>query len=221
MRDFWELRSSTSYPFFGGIEVKIYVVRHASTEYNTKRRWQGRIDLPLDDNGIRQARALALRFASVSVDRIYSSPLKRARQTAEEIAKVHGLGVEIVEDLIESDLSLWEGLPADEVKRRFEREYKEWATNPDAKISGVENVRSVYERTKRAFERIYNIGGEGVIVVTHAIVVRAVVCYTMKMPLESFREFVIHNASVTTLLIKDGWWRVYHLNDTSHLGVVL
>ena len=197
------------------------MVRHASTEYNTKRRWQGRIDLPLDNNGIRQAEALALRFASASVDKIYSSPLKRALQTSEEIARVHGLKVEIVEDLIESDLSLWEGLPADEVKRRFEKEYREWATNPDAKIDGVENFRSVYERTKRAFERIYNASGEEVVVVTHAIVIRAVVCYAMKMPLESFREFVVHNASVTTLLIKDGWWRVYNLNDTSHLGVVL
>ena len=200
--------------------MKIHIVRHASTEYNTKRRWQGRIDLPLDENGIRQARKLAIRFASVLVDRIYSSPLRRARQTAEEIARVHGLKVEILNDLIESDLSLWKGLPADEVKRRFENEYREWATNPDAKINGVENVRSVYERTKRVLERIYDLGGEEVVIVTHAIVIRAAVCYAMKMPLESFREFIVHNASITTLLIKDGWWRVYSLNDTSHLGVV-
>ncbi len=200
--------------------MKIHIIRHASTKYNTMRRWQGRIDLPLDEIGIRQAQALALRFASIPVDRIYSSPLKRARQTAEEIAKVHGLEVEVVEDLIESDLSLWEGLPADKVKKEFKKEYKEWATNPDAEIEGVESVRSVYERTKRALERIYELGGEEIVVVTHAIVVRAAVCYVMKMPLESFREFVVHNASVTTALIKDGWWRIYSLNDTSHLGVV-
>ncbi len=200
--------------------MKIHIIRHASTKYNTMRRWQGRIDLPLDEIGIRQAQALALRFASVPVDRIYSSPLKRAQKTAEEIAKVHGLKVEVVEDLIESDLSLWEGLPADKVKREFKKEYEEWATNPDAEIEGVESVRSVYERTKRALERIYELGGEEIIVVTHAIVVRAAVCYVMKMPLESFREFVVHNASVTTALIKDGWWRIYSLNDTSHLGVV-
>ena len=200
--------------------MKIHIVRHASTEYNTMRRWQGRIDLPLDENGIRQAQALALRFASIAVDKIYSSPLKRARQTAKEIAKVHGLDVEIVDDLIESDLSLWEGMPADEVKKKFEREYREWATNPDAEIEGVESVRSVYERTKRALEKIHSLGGEEIVIVTHAIVVRAAVCYVMKMPLESFREFVVHNASVTTILVKDEWWRIYSMNDTSHLGVV-
>ena len=198
--------------------MKIHVVRHASTEYNTKRRWQGRIDLPLDETGKWQARRLALRFASVGVDRIYSSPLKRSIQTAQEIARVHGLEVEILEDLIEGDLSLWEGLPAEEVQKRFKKEYEEWAKNPDAEIDGIENVRSVYERAKRALEKIYESGGEEIIIVTHAIVVRAIVCHVMKMPLQSFREFIIHNASVTTILVKDGWWRVYNLNDTSHLG---
>ncbi len=201
--------------------MKIHIVRHASTEYNTQRRWQGRIDLPLDGIGIRQAQALALKFAPVLVDKVYSSPLKRALQTAEEIAKVHGLSVEIIDDLIESELSLWEGMPADEVKKKFAREYKEWATNPNANIEGIENVRSVYERTKKALEKIHNLGGEEVVVVTHAVVVRTAVCHIMNMPLESFREFIVHNASVTTVLVKNGWWRIYSLNDTSHLEVVL
>ncbi len=198
--------------------MRIHMVRHANTVYNTKRKWQGRIDLPIDEVGRWQAQRLALRFASAQVDAIYSSPLKRAVQTAEEIAKVHGMEVEVLEDLIESDLSLWEGLPADEVKVKFKREYEEWAKNPDVEIEGIENFRSVYERTRRALEYIHSRGGEDVVVVTHAIVIRAAVCHVMKMPLTSFREFVVHNASVSVILVKDGWWRLLSLNDTSHLG---
>jgi broad specificity phosphatase PhoE len=197
--------------------MKIHIVRHASTKYNTERKWQGRVDIPLDENGVEQARRLALRFASTVPDRIYSSPLKRALQTAEEIAKVHGLGVEIMNELIEGDLSLWEGLPADQVKTRYRKEYEEWTRNPDADIEGIESVRSVYQRTVKALRKIFEGGGEEVIVVTHAIVVRSAVCYVLKMPLESFREFIVHNASVTTILINDGWWRLYSLNDISHL----
>ena len=197
---------------------KIFIVRHANTKYNTEKRWQGRIDLDLDEMGKWMAKRVALRLSYENVDVIYSSPLKRARQTAEEIAKVHGLDVVIDDRLIEGELSLWEGMKADDVKVKFKKEYEEWAKNPRANIPGVENVESVYRRAVDFLESLDLERYNGIVVVTHAIVIRAIVCYVMKMPLESFREFLIGNASITTLVVHDNnWWRILNLNERGFL----
>ena len=197
---------------------KIFIVRHANTIYNTERKWQGRIDLELDETGRWMAKRVAYRLSYENVDVIYSSPLKRASQTAEEIAKVHGLDVIIDDRIIEGELSLWEGMKAEDVPRKYKKEYEEWANNPKADIPGVENFESVYKRTVDFLENLDINKYDGIVVVTHAIVIRAIVCYVMKMPLKSFREFLIGNASITTIVVRENnWWRLLNLNERSHL----
>lgn len=196
----------------------IHLVRHASTEWNERGLWQGRKDVPLSPRGREEAKALAFRFASNQIDRVYSSPLSRALETAKRIAEVHGLGVEIIEDLVEADFSRWEGRPGEEVRIREAEDYNRWVSDPDAVLDGIEPTRSVHERALRSLNSILSRGGDEVVVVTHAMVLRMMICHAMKMPLESFREFLLSNASVTTLQVKDGWMRVSYLNDTSHLG---
>ncbi len=195
----------------------IHLVRHASTEWNEKRLWQGRKDLPLSDRGREEARSLAFRFVSRPIDRIYSSPLKRALETAKEISLPHNLEIEVLEDLKEADFSRWEGRPGDEVKREEAEIYEMWATDPNIQIDGIEPVSRVHDRALRSLNYILENGGDEVVVVTHAMVLRAMVCHVLKAPIESFREFLLANASVTTVTFNDSWLRLISLNDTSHL----
>lgn len=197
--------------------MKIFLIRHANTKYNTMGVWQGRSDLPLDEKGQRMAEALAFRFASENIERIISSPLQRAIQTAQKIAKVHGIQIATDERIIEADLSIWEGMRTEDVLKKYGEIYEKWKTDPTFGTEGLEAFSSVYERVKNFFETLEINEDENIVVVTHAIVIRAAVCYVMKLPLENFREFVLGTASVTTILVQDNWWRILSLNDRSHL----
>ncbi len=199
--------------------MRIYLVRHGSTIWNEKMLWQGRKNVPLSEKGKKEIRLLALRFASVPVDKIYSSPLSRAVETAKEIAKVHGLNVEILEDLIEADFSRWEGKKGSYIKEN-DPAYEIWSSDPDATIDGIEPVKMVHERAKRALDFIMKNGGEEIVVVSHAMLMRMIICEILKMDLRAFRNFLLFNASVTTIVEDSLGLRLEVLNDTSHLGGV-
>src|SRR4030042_1498004 len=105
--------------------TEIILARHGETEWNVEEIFRGRIDIELNETGIRQAELLAEYLSGVKIEAIYSSPLKRALKTAEMIASYHQLGVEIASGLIDLDYGKWQGLPHQEVKDKYERLYTE------------------------------------------------------------------------------------------------
>ncbi|MDP2624329.1 MAG: histidine phosphatase family protein, partial [Actinomycetota bacterium] len=100
----------------------VALIRHAESEANAAGRWHGVSDGPLTARGRDQAAALGARYAGVS--RVYSSPLERARATAEVFARVHAVPVEVLLELIEVDFGAWEGLTPHEIA---ERHPEDWA----------------------------------------------------------------------------------------------
>ncbi len=196
---------------------KIFIIRHANTKYNTGMRWQGRRDLELDENGRWMAKRLAYRMAWENVAKIVASPLKRAKQTAEEIAKVHGLEVETDERLIEADLSLFEGRTSEEVKKMYPEKLNEWKTNPYAEIEGLESFESVYRRAGEFLENLKLPENGDLVIVSHAVVIRALITRILNLPLTSYRNFFIGTASISTVLIVDDGFKLINLNDRGHL----
>ena len=110
----------------------ISFVRHGETPFNRDGRLQGRVDLELSDKGLDQAARAASRFAGSSIARIYTSPLRRAQQTAAAIAEVCGAEIEIDERLIELDYGEWDGRPLSEIRPTRE---SGWLSDPAAKVS--------------------------------------------------------------------------------------
>jgi probable phosphoglycerate mutase len=92
----------------------LLLVRHGETDWNAERRWQGHADVPLNDRGREQARALAESLAGERIDAIYSSDLSRARETAETVGARLGVGVTADPDLREVDVGPIEGMTAEE-----------------------------------------------------------------------------------------------------------
>lgn len=98
--------------------MELYLVCHGETQWNVQDRLRGREEIPLNENGKAQARACALALRGLEVQKILSSPLGRALETAQEIAKYHACPAALEPDLIERDYGRLTGLTAEERERR-------------------------------------------------------------------------------------------------------
>lgn len=131
--------------------VRIILVRHGESSYNTERRIQGRMDLSvLTDKGIEQARCVGRALEGFTFRQAYCSPLKRAHHTAEQIVARHpDLPLEISPLLQEIDISLWAGLTFDEVKERFPDDYQIYHRTPqDLVLADHYPVRELYQQAQ-------------------------------------------------------------------------
>jgi len=104
----------------------ILLARHGQSDWNASRRWQGHTDRPLTEKGLEQAEALAQRLADVELDAIYASDLRRAADTAAQVARGHRLEVVELQDLREVDVGSWSGLTRAEAERRFPEGAARW-----------------------------------------------------------------------------------------------
>ncbi|MGH8861472.1 MAG: histidine phosphatase family protein, partial [Jatrophihabitantaceae bacterium] len=135
--------------------TRLVLVRHGSTEHSHDGRFSGRNDLPLDDHGRVQAQAIARHIARMQpVDVVLSSPLRRARETAEAIVARLGGQVEIVDDLVEMEFGEWEGRTLGEAHLKWPEVITDWLAGADIAPPGGESFRAVTARVTSALERI-------------------------------------------------------------------
>ncbi|MFW6124866.1 MAG: histidine phosphatase family protein [Pirellulales bacterium] len=199
------------------------LVRHGATAHNLQRppRLQGRtVDGPLDGVGLQQARRTAAWLADQPIAAVYSSPLLRARQTAEMIAASHGLGVETVGELTEADVGRWEGRPWNEIQRDYPAEYHGFVT--DAGVNpylGGENLTQVRKRSAPALRRVLSQNPGGVIaVVAHNVVNRVFLADLLGLPLRAYRSVPQENGGVNLVRWRDGKLKLLTINSVLHLG---
>ena len=202
----------------------LYLIRHAATPNNRARppRLQGRrTDPGLSDEGYHQARRTGRWLADVPIGAVYSSPLLRARQTAEAIAERHGVPIAVVEDLIEVDVGDWEGRTWDEIERTDQEAYRLFKT--DASVHGYaggENLSVVQTRAVPALQRLLaeNVG-RTIAAVGHNVVNRAYLAHLLDVPLRNYRlvpqdncgaNLIRHRAGKTKLVTVNAVW---HLDD--------
>lgn len=200
----------------------LYLVRHGATKYNlsTPPVLQGRgLDPPLCEAGVRQAEETAELLASAHIDAVYASPMLRARQTGAIIAQAHGLSVEIVPELTEVDVGVWEGYPLDEIRHTWPEEHRRFVE--DAGIHpflGGENLAMVQSRVTPAIEGLLAANaGRVVLVVAHNMVNRAYLANLLQVPLRSYRNLAQDNCAINLLRRRDGVTRAMVINSTLHL----
>ena len=153
----------------------ILIARHGETDWNRERRFQGHADPPLNELGREQARELAAALAESGVTAVYSSPLARARETAEIVAAALGLPVETRDALREVDVGSWQGLTRDEVEERFPEGFRRWLVDFG---HGWDEGESYEELGRRVVAGLLELAsrhaGERILVVTHGGPMRAV-----------------------------------------------
>jgi broad specificity phosphatase PhoE len=109
---------------------RLYVVRHGMTDWNAAGRIQGHAQSQLTDIGRKQAEAIGARLASEPISRIYASDLGRAMDTAQAIARYHGLPVQAEPRVRESDYGAWEGHTMAELRSLYPETVEGWLTEP-------------------------------------------------------------------------------------------
>ncbi len=137
--------------------------RHGQTTYNAERRFQGQADVPLNDAGREQATRAAPYLAAMKPDAIFSSDLSRATETADILARLTRLPVQLDKDLRERGGGSWEGKTADEIRAQFPEAFANWAP------ADGETAAAVADRASAAMERIAESlpGGSLAVVVAH------------------------------------------------------
>ena len=184
----------------------LLLARHGETDWNRARRWQGHADRPLTDRGRAQATALAERLAVIELDAVYSSDLRRARDTAEAVARTQGLVVVELPELREVDVGSWEGLTRDEAEMQFPDAFRRWHAGGTGWDDG-ETYAEMSTRVLAAVDRIANEHEGGrILVVSHGGPIRAIHGAALGMDVEDYRRIrpVEPNARLSAVCIEDG-----------------
>ena len=201
--------------------MKFFVVRHGETDWNKLGRFQGHTDISLNDRGLSQARETAVASEDWGYTAIYSSPLVRTVQVAEEIAKVTPMLVSQEPGLKELSLGDLEGVTGEEMRNDWPALFAAWRTEPE-KMS-MPNGESLGELRDRTWKVILDIeqkpsSDDSIVVISHNFAIRSIVNELLGMPLAYFHRMSLNLASVCTFDSDERGRRLTGYNSTSHLS---
>ena len=200
----------------------LYLIRHGATQANLARppRIQGRrSDLPLARLGVRQAEATRDLLAIRPIDHCYTSPLRRAVQTAEIVAGPHGLPAVPLDALTECDVGRWEGLDWPTVRRLDPDDCERFHADPAAfGYPDGESFRSVHARVVPALEALFERHrGESVLVVAHHVVNRTYLAGLLGLSPGQARQVSLDNCGISVVVRDGDGTSIHTLNAAFHL----
>ena len=218
----------------------ILLIRHGETAWNAERRLQGHLDIALNAEGERQAAALGAALAGEHIDLVLSSDLARARQTAEAIVNARSMLVADADADADADAGAvqcdpqlrercyggFEGMLYSEIAARFPLEFAAWqARNIDAVLPPGKNqgetFRAFFARTTTAIlGHAARHPGQTLALVAHGGVLECAYRAALGLPLETPRDFKVHNASINRFVVEQGRLRLVSWGEIDHLRQV-
>jgi broad specificity phosphatase PhoE len=201
--------------------MNLYMVRHGQTAASRENRFNGSSDPPLTAVGEAMAQAFAQAYASLKWDAIYTSPMLRARQTADALCRRTGVQATVEDGLKEIDYGEWEGLLQDEVKERCPEAFKYWADDVASRgTPGGETAFQVAARAMRVVEAIRSRHQRGnVLLVSHKATLRVITCALLGLDVRLFRERIAQPVSAVTLFaVTSTTALLTRLGDRTHLS---
>jgi phosphoserine phosphatase len=198
----------------------IYVVRHGETEYNKEELFRGRKDIPLNEEGKKQAERLGAYFKGKDIGRIFASPLARAQQTALGIEKTTKAPIETLDEFTDMDFGAWEGVALKDVQRLYPEQFDLWRQTPQKlKVKDGESLAVVRRRIYKGMQSVFLGEGRDCVVVTHRVLCKLIVLYAMHVPNSHFWGIKFDPASISIIERKGRDMTVHVVNDTCHLRV--
>ena len=195
----------------------IFLIRHGETQANRLGIFRGRTDIPLSETGLKQADELRRYFQSRPVEQVFSSPLRRARETAAACFPGHCI---ILDELINNlDLGAWSGRPKREIQLEQPRQWQRWISRPERMVfPGGESLSDVYARCQRFLQKLTT-PPLAVAVVSHRAVLKTMLAAALGLKDHYFWKFHLDNASVTELRHQAGrGFTLYRSNIIEHLS---
>jgi len=174
----------------------LFLVRHGRTDWNDTLRFQGHADPPLNDQGRQQARVIAQALQSVPFAAVYSSDLRRARQTAQALVNLTGLPLRFDRRLREIHLGDWEGLTLSEVQVRDPGLWQQWQRTPSSTgPPGGETLAHLETRLTAAWDDIAAAHTRPVAVFTHGLPIAIARCRTRGLPTDRYWDVLPDNGT--------------------------
>lgn len=206
-------------PFLG--RGLFFLLRHGTTDWNVEQRVMGRRPVPLNRQGRDEVGALIPYLTSLGIERIWTSPLERARRSAEIVAEALRVPMDADDDLTEVDFGAWEGMTFAEVLE--DSRYRDFQADPaHATIPGGESLAMVRDRVYRGMRRIAerNEGGTA-LVVSHGDPVRLVLAGCLGIDLAEVRRLRVDNGALSAVELTGDWAEVKLMNMRPDLAAIL
>ncbi len=200
--------------------IPVFLIRHGQTLWNKERRFLGRSDIPLDSEGQLQASQLAATMSSISLSHLYSSPLSRARQTAEALGAPHGIHPTLEADLTELDQGELEGMEGRLLAERYPEFHEAWRTDPThVRIPGGETLAECQQRAVSALMRILDTHepADTIALVSHKVAISGIICDAIGLPPRFNMMVAQANTAINLLAYQNGRISIVRLNDHDHL----
>ncbi|MGA1876249.1 MAG: alpha-ribazole phosphatase [bacterium] len=196
---------------------QLFLIRHGAVGPKGGGRFYGSTDLSLSDEGARQADVVARKLASERIKGIFTSPLKRARETARPVALIHFLSFRVMEGLREVNFGLWEGLSFSEIQAQYPIECASWLADPwSFSFPGGESVSDFKSRVINSLEKVLRAEGDTV-VLAHGGSIRVILSQAGGMPENEVFRFPLDHGGITVIELSAKGSKVKVINDTAHL----
>jgi broad specificity phosphatase PhoE len=199
--------------------LHLMLVRHGETEWNVQRRYQGQTDVPLSALGKRQARLIADRLASQTIDVVYASDLVRAWETAQIIVENSDLETSPEPRLRELRFGLLEGLTFDEAEAKYPDMIAAWISDFNNTPEGAETINLFNARIISLLDDLKRKHNEqSVLLVGHGGSLSEILRVVLGLSREKRWYLEMENASLSEVSIAEDFVSLKRLNDTCHLG---
>src|SRR5699024_5930062 len=196
----------------------LYLVRHGETKLNKQGRFQGHIDVPLNEKGKQQAIKLGNYFKNIPIDNIYTSDLKRAIQTAVQISKHHHVPLETEESIRERSYGEWEGISVREVSKQVPNMKSILQTGGKF---GVEKEADLQKRLAQFLNQyVLTEQNKTIILVSHAGLICSCVNFLTENKIDVPVSSLTHTGVTHFTRINNREWKMVSLNESSHLKVI-
>jgi broad specificity phosphatase PhoE len=198
--------------------TEIIMTRHGETQWNIQEIFRGRLDVELNEKGLKQADLLGKYLADSDIDAVYTSPMKRAIQTAEAVARYHKQHVRIAREITDLDFGNWQGLTLAQVKEQYKELYLVWQEQPDKTvIPGGETLGDVRRRSLSFVHELVNRHSGTFMLVTHRVIVKVLTCALLGLGDSHFWNIRVDSCGITAFSYRDGQYILNEHNSTSFL----
>jgi probable phosphoglycerate mutase len=199
--------------------MRLYITRHGTTEWNIEKRLQGWGDSPLTEEGINRAVSLGESLADVDFDIIYTSPQKRAMETAKLIMGNKNTKIITHDGLKELRFGIWEGMELDEINEKYPEEYYLYRNRPELYIPiDGESFKDLFNRVESFLEELKAVDYKNVLIVTHGMTIKTLITIIKGLTLDEFSSLPVYTGTALNICeVKGGKFELIVEGDISHI----
>jgi len=199
--------------------TKFIIVRHGETAWNRGRIFRGTYDIPLNENGKKQACLAGKSLKNVKINAVYTSPLSRAKESAEIAAENHGITPIVHNGFLDMDYGEWTGKEEAEVAKLWPDECAVWACAPHTvRPYGGTTLKEIFDNAFSAMEELaLKHDGETIAIFSHRVVNKLLLLGALSLGLDRFPFIIQGNCCINEIERVQNGYLIERLNDTSHI----